>query len=87
MPKAHYPVPSVKPTVYGCPQVGEKKTNILTFIYFSALFSSFRFSFIDPTEGDSFAYPVHNHTNKLRSVKGGKIKLNEGQINSNEIDK
>ncbi|TNN53351.1 Macrophage mannose receptor 1 [Liparis tanakae] len=23
MPKAHYPVPSVKPTVYGCPQVGQ----------------------------------------------------------------
>lgn len=21
MPKAHYPLPSVKPTVYGCPQV------------------------------------------------------------------
>uniref|UniRef100_A0A3P9N6U5 C-type lectin domain-containing protein n=1 Tax=Poecilia reticulata TaxID=8081 RepID=A0A3P9N6U5_POERE len=22
MPKAHYPLPSVKPTMYGCPQVG-----------------------------------------------------------------
>lgn len=23
MPKAHYPLPSVQPTVYGCPQVGQ----------------------------------------------------------------
>lgn len=30
MPKAHYPMPSVKPTVYGCPQVGKK---ILTLIF------------------------------------------------------
>lgn len=26
MPKAHYPLPSVQPTVYGCPQVGKKQT-------------------------------------------------------------
>lgn len=32
-PKAHYPLPSVQPTVYGCPQVWKKKT-------FSVLVSS-----------------------------------------------
>uniref|UniRef100_A0A7N8XJQ4 C-type lectin domain-containing protein n=1 Tax=Mastacembelus armatus TaxID=205130 RepID=A0A7N8XJQ4_9TELE len=26
-PRAHYPVPSVKPTVYGCPQVGQVPTS------------------------------------------------------------
>uniref|UniRef100_A0A8C9YYS3 C-type lectin domain-containing protein n=1 Tax=Sander lucioperca TaxID=283035 RepID=A0A8C9YYS3_SANLU len=37
MPKAHYPVPSVKPTVYGCPQVGQ--TLPIHFIFQIFLFS------------------------------------------------
>lgn len=40
MPKAHYPVPSVKPTVYGCPQVGRTLTIHFIFPLFSVLFSS-----------------------------------------------
>lgn len=30
MPKAHYPLPSVRPTVYGCPQVGGTHVHELT---------------------------------------------------------
>lgn len=33
MPKAHYRLPSVKPMVYGCPQVGKNIGDTLTYIY------------------------------------------------------
>lgn len=43
MPKAHYPAPSVKPTVYGCPQVGKKKhsSNINFSVFLSTLAPSY----------------------------------------------
>lgn len=60
MPRAHYPAPSVQPTVYGCAQVGPE-TKHLTYVQAS--------DFIDPEEGKLLAdYPVHSRTNSIRNT-------------------
>ena len=44
MPKSHYPLPSVKPTVYGCPQVVEQNTHskcVYVVLHTYAIVSSF----------------------------------------------
>lgn len=45
MPKAHYPVPSVKPTVYGCPQVRQTPTIHFISLFFVCKCSSIMYMF------------------------------------------
>lgn len=40
MPKAHYPLPSVRPTVYGCPQVGQTTTLHLHYFFLTSCFDA-----------------------------------------------